>query len=208
LLFRVLLQSASTWQALGAPQLALAIVNGAETLLPGKDLRGRGWVLQLRASIQIDLAAFDDARANLDAAVQAFRKARRPYDRALALVAVARLGVARGDGKTAARDARKAAAYASVHKFTRVQHLAFIQEGRALLAAGEVDRALEVLARVLAQTVPGSDGVLRFQCHFYLSKAYAATGDAARSRLELEQARYFVRFVDPTGQEAAEVPRP
>ena len=203
-LFRLLVQSASTWQALGAPQLALALVNGAETLVEPNDLRGRGWVLQLRASIQIELSAFDDARANLAAAARAFQKARRPYDRALALVATARLGVSCGNGRTAVRDARKAAAYASLHKFARVHQLASIQEGSALLLVGDVERALAVLTRVLAAAVTSSDSVVRFYCHFYLSKVYAVSGDPSRSRLELEQAQYFVRFVDPGGQEASE----
>lgn len=90
ILLRVLVQAASTWHALGSPELALGILGGAEALLDPKDRRGRGWILHLRASIQIGAGAFDEAQSNLAKAARAFDNAKRPYDRALALVA--RLG--------------------------------------------------------------------------------------------------------------------
>jgi ATP/maltotriose-dependent transcriptional regulator MalT len=205
MLIRVLVQSASTWHALGAPELGLALIGGAEALIEPTDRRGRGWVLHLRASIQIDLGAFDEARANLLAAARAYQRADRPYDRALAMVALARCEVERGDADTAQREARRAARWASRGRFARVHALAAIQEARALLLAGESDRAIAVLNRVLARTVATPDNVVRFYVHFYLSKAYAGSGETARSHVELEQAKYFVRFVDQASKETSEV---
>jgi tetratricopeptide (TPR) repeat protein len=205
ILFRVFVQAASTWQALGSLELALALVGGAEALVDPKDLCGRGWVLHARASIQIDLGAFDKARANLGEAARVFQKARRPYDRALALVAIARAEVERGDGEAANRAARRAAEFASLKRFARVRVLAKVQEARALLVCKKADRALTVLTQILAETVATSDNVIRFYAHFYLSKAYADVGDSLRSDVELGQARYFVRFVEQASKEASEV---
>lgn len=67
------------------------------------------------------------------------------------------------------------------------------------------EKALTVLTRVLSGTVASSDNVVRFHAHFYLSKCYAGIGDLSRSQSELQQARYFVKFVDQVSTEAAEV---
>ena len=203
--FRVFVQAASTWQALGLPELALALLGAAEALIESNDRVGSGWLLHLRASIQIDLGAFDDARANLAAAARVYQQAKSPYDRALALVAVARLEVERGDAAAATRAAHGAATFATSNGFSRVHALAGIQEARALLLAGTPERALVILTRVLAETVASSDNVIRFYSHFYLSKAYSGTGDSLRSHVELQQAKYFVRFVDQASKEASEV---
>jgi transcriptional regulator with XRE-family HTH domain len=203
--FRVFVQAASTWQALGSPELAIALVGAAETLIEPGDRVGHGWLLHLRASIQIDLGAFDEARANLAAAARVYQQAKRPYDRALALVALARLEVERGDAAAAIRAAHGAATFAASKGFSRVHALAGIQEARALLLAGTPERALVILTRVLAETVASSDNVIRFYSHFYLSQAYSGTGDSLRSHVELQQAKYFVRFVDQASKEASEV---
>jgi transcriptional regulator with XRE-family HTH domain len=205
ILFGIFLQAASTWQALGSPVLALALVTAAEGLVEPKDARGRGWVLHLRASIQIGLGAFEEAQTNLIAAAEAFRKARRPYDRALALVALARLEVERKRAAAGVRAARRAAAFASTKRFGRVHALACIQEARAHLVAGKPRNALAVLNGVLSRTVASSDDVICFYAHFYLSKVYDRVGDSLRSRVALEQAKHFVKFVDQDSAEAAEV---
>ena len=205
MLFRILVQAASTWRALGSPEFALALVGGAEAQLQSNDLRGSGWVLQLRASIQIDLGAFEEAQANLAEATRVFQKARRPYDRALALVAISRLAVERGDAASASRAAQRAAGFALRKRFARVHALANIQGARALLLSGHSERALALLTRVLAATVAASDNLIRFYAHFYLSKAYAGAGDTPRALVEMEQARYFVRFVDQASKEVFEV---
>src|SRR5260221_5434935 len=128
MLLRVLVQAASTWQALGSAELALALVGGAEALIEPSDRRGRGWVLHMRASIQIDRGAFGDARANLVEAARLFEKAKKPYDRALVLVAIARLEGERGDAAAASRAAGRAARFASVKRIARIHALAAVQE--------------------------------------------------------------------------------
>ncbi len=205
MLLRVFVQAAATWHALGSTDVALAHLSGAERLVAPDDHRGRGWILHLRASIQIDLRAFDDAYANLVEAARDYEKAKRPYDRALALVAMARLEVERGDAAKASRAARRAAAFAALKRFDRVHALALIEEARAHLLDGKADRALTVLTRVLAETIAASDNIIRFYSHFHLSRAYAGLGDSLRSHVEFEQAKYFVRFVDQASKEASEV---
>jgi len=202
---RAFVQSASSWQALGAPELALALIGGAEALIEPGNRLGRGWVLHLRASIQIDLGQFDAARKHLVEAARAYQAAGKPYDRSLALVALARLEVEAGNAAAATRAARRAAQFAASEQFSRVGALAGIQEARAVLLAGTPDRALAILTRVLAETVASSDNVIQFYGHFYLSKAYASSGDPLRSHVELKQAHYFVRFVDQASKEASEV---
>ncbi len=205
MLLRAFVQAASSWQALGSPNVALALIFGAEQLVEPDDHRGRGWILHLRASVQIDLLAFEDANTNLVEAARLYEKAKKPYDRALALVAMARLEVERGNAAKAIRAARRASDCAARNRFERVQRLALVEEARAQLLDGKPDRALTVLTRVLAETVATSDNFLRFYTHFYLSKAYASLGDPLRSHAEFEQARYFVRFVDQASKETSEV---
>jgi tetratricopeptide (TPR) repeat protein len=205
MLVRAFVQAASTWQALGSSDVALAHVFGAEQLVEPDDHRGRGWILHLRASVQIERGAFDDAHANLIEAARHYEKAGKPYDRALALVAMARLEVERGHAAKAIQAARRASGFAARNHFERVQRLALVEEARAQLLDGKPDRALTVLTRVLAETIAASDNILRFFTHFYLSKTYASLGDSQRSRVEFEQARYFVRFVDQASKETSEV---
>jgi transcriptional regulator with XRE-family HTH domain len=204
-LLRAFVQAASTWHALGSAEVALAHIAGAEKLVEPGDHRSRGWILHLRASIQIDLRSFEDAHANLVEAARLYAKAERPYDRALALVAMARLEVERGDAAKAIQAARRAASFAVLKRFDRVHALAEIQEARAHLLAGKAELALTTLTRVLAETIAGSDNVIRFYAHFHLSKTYAKLGDSLRSHVEFEQAKYFVRFVDQASKETSEV---
>lgn len=203
--FRVFVQAASTWQALGSPELAFGLIGAAEMLIEPGDRPGRGWLSHLRASIEIDLGAFSEARKHLVEAARAFQVAKRPYDHALALVAMARLEVECGNPASAMRAARRAAGFASRGRFARVGALAAIQEARARLLSSDPDASLKVLTQVLADTVASSDNVIRFYAHYHLSKAYAAAGDSLRSHVELQQARYFVRFVDQASKEASEV---
>jgi len=205
MLIRILVQSASTWQALGSADLAFAQIAGAEALLAPGDHRGRGWVAHMRATLRIDTGAFDQARADLVAAARLYQRANRPYDRALALVVMARLEVEAGDAARARRAAVRAARFASRHDFERVHALASIQEARAFLLSSDPARAIAVLDRLLAATVTTPDNVIRFYVHFYLSKAYTAAGEPLRARAELTQARYFVRFVDQASRETSEV---
>ena len=205
ILFRIFVQTASTWHALGSPETALTFVGGAEGLVDWKDSRGRGWLSHLRASIQIDLGAFDDAHGRLVEAARLFQMAKRPYDRALALAAIARLEVERGDAAAAVRAARRAAHFAAGKRFGRVVALAGIQEARARLADGKPKAALTVLNGMLSKTVASSDNIICFYAHFYLSKAYEALDDPLRSHVEFEQAKHFVRFVDHESKETTEV---
>jgi transcriptional regulator with XRE-family HTH domain len=204
-LLRTFVFAASTWHALGSTDVALAHLFGAEQLVEPGDRQGRGWILHMRGSIQVDFGTFDEARANLVEAARLYEKARRPYDRALALVTLARLEVERGDATEAVRAARRAANFAALRSYERVRALAVIQEARAYLLDGKPDRALTVLTQVLAATIAASDNVIRFYSHFYLSKAYASLGDSLRSQVEFDQARYFVRFVENASKETSEV---
>jgi tetratricopeptide (TPR) repeat protein len=205
MLLRAFVQAAATWQALGSTDVALAHVFGAEQLVEPGDHRGRGWILHIRASIQLERGAFDEASANLVEAARHYEKAKRPYDRALALVTMARLEVERGNARKAIRAAGRAADWAARNRFERVQRSALIEEARAQLLDGKPNLALTVLTRVLAETIAASDNILRFFTHFYLSKTYAGLGDPLRSQVEFEQARYFVRFVDQASKETSEV---
>jgi tetratricopeptide (TPR) repeat protein len=204
-LLRAFVQAASTWNALGSAEVALAHIAGAEKLVESGDLRGRAWILHLRGSIQIDRRAFDDAYTNLVEAARLYEKAKKPYDRALALVAMARLEVERGDADGAIRAASRARDFAALKRYERVHALALIEYARAHLLDGTADRALTVLTGVLAETIAASDNFIRFYTHFYLSKTYAILGDSLRSQVEFEQARYFVRFVDEASKETSEV---
>ncbi len=205
ILFRVLIQSASSWQALGSPDFALALLSGAEGLLDAGDARGRGWIRHLRGSIQIDLGTFDEAKESLEAAARVFQRIKRPYDRALALVAIARVEVERANGVAATRLARRAKEFAAANKLSRVVGLASVQLARARILCSRAEEAIAVLTQLLADSIGASDNVIRFYTHFYLSKAYAIVGDPLRAHVEREQAGYFVRFVDQASKEASEV---
>ncbi len=203
--FRALVQLASVWQALGTGSVARGYLAAAETVIPPRDPHASGWLAQLRASIDIDRRAFDDASRQLDLALRAYRAARRPYDEALALVAAARLAVERGDVDAALRASRRAASFASAKRFARPRALAVIEEARAQLLAGRPARALPLLNGVLAGTLTRQDDAVRFHAHYYLSKAHALAGDAAAADAEIRQARAVARFVEQISRELTEI---
>jgi len=205
LLVGIMVQQASSWNALGAPDSALAYLGGAETHLRRDSHRERGWILHQRASIQIGLQEFASAASNLAKARRAFRTAGRPYDEGLTLCAIARLYVEQQDVTKALRAARRAREFASRHRFDRVRMLATIQLARAYLVGQVSEPALVILRAMLSESVAADDNVGRFHAHFYLWKAYAALGARSRAELELREAVFYLRSVDEASQEAIEL---
>ena len=205
LLVGIMVQQASSWKSLGAPEAALAYLARADQLLTPEAHKERGWILHQRASIQLDRREFRAAQTNLKKAIAAFRRAERPYDEAMCLTALARLFVAMDDPKRARLAARRAFEFATRRKFARVRMLAAILHARAHLIANDCEPALVILRVMLADAVTASDNVGRFYAHFYLWKAYTALGETSRAENERRDAGFHLQFIDEASQEANEL---
>ncbi len=205
LLVGILIQLALSWNSLGSPESAHAYLDRAERRLTASSHVERGWVLHLRACIEIATNDFGRAEANLQSAIKAFRAARRPYDEAMCLTTLARLYVEMSDAKSAAFAARRAIAIASKNGYARIRLLASVEQARAQLTAKTYEPALVILRSVLADAVTSSDNVARFYAHFYLWKAYLGVGAAVQAIHERDNAGYYLQFIDEASQEAKEL---
>ena len=201
----IYLQQASTWRALGNPDVAMAFLNQAQVHIGSRDTRYRGWVLHQRASIEIDQREFEPAKENLKKARAAYRAAGRPFEEALSLCAMARLEVERQDASQAIRWAQAANELAGARGFDRVRIIAGVQLARAQLLSKRAEDAVQTLRQVLAGSIAVSDDSSRFYAHYYLWKARLALRDTVSATMELREAGHYLRHVDDESREAIEV---
>jgi hypothetical protein len=73
------------------------------------------------------------------------------------------------------------------------------------VALGETAPGIDALNQGLTWSIAASDDLCRFYAHYYLWKTHDGAGDRERAAVELENARYYVRFVDEQTPEVAEV---
>jgi membrane associated rhomboid family serine protease/tetratricopeptide (TPR) repeat protein len=208
LLVPVLLQLGVCWLRLGSPEAALAFLERAERHVRPKDLLHRAWILHQKAATLAATDELDEAEAELTKAIQAYRKAgdAQGENRALGV----RIKLLRKQGRHA--DALKSAGagrtHAEGHGFDRLTVLRRLDEGRAHVDLGEPATGIPLLREALASAISQKDQMAEFRAHHALWKAYQAAGDGERADLELKAALYFVRFVDESTEEVAEIRRP
>ena len=202
LLVRILIQQSVVWRALGSPVAALAFVDSAATLARRDAPRHQGWVEHQRAQLLIDRRDFTAAARCLALAVKLHRRAKSPHDEAKALLSMTRLELERGKTDAALVAARRAERFAEKHKFNRIRLSARVDQARALAALDSIDAGKTILRSVLADSMVADDNRVCFYAHFYLWEAERKTGNAARAAMELQEAGYYLKYVDQNSPES------
>lgn len=200
----VFVQAAVTWNGLGSPEVALAFLHRAEAHVEPGNQRQLAWVLHEKAVALEQLQSFDLAHESLDRAISSYEAAGDDYGASTALGVRARLYRSAGDLGRALEAARAGREHAALHGFDRIRILRSLLEGFVMTETGDMS-GLPVLNEGLAAAVSTSDHAAQFYAHYYLWKVHDGLGDSDRSDLELEAARYFVRFVDESSEEVTEI---
>lgn len=205
LMVPVLLQAAICWHWLGSGEVALGFLSRAEVHADPSDHRHAAWIAHERASTLASMGQLDEADRALAQAVAEYRADKNPFGESQALGVRVRLCFERGDTEGARRVAREARLHAEEHGFERLVALRSLDEGRAIFDLGNHTAGLGMLHDGLARAVANQDQVAQFYAHYFLWKAHARQGEIARAEMELEVARYFVRFLDAAVPEAVEI---
>lgn len=205
LLVPVLLQLGVCWLRLGSQEAALAFLERAERHVRPKDLQHRAWILHQKAAT---LAATDElgmAEEELTKAIQTYRKAGDAQGENRALGVRIKLLRKQARHTEALKAATAARTHAQTHGFDRLMVLRQLDEGRAHVDLGQPTTGIPMLREALAAAISQKDQMAEFRAHHALWKAYQAAGDTERADLELKAALYFVRFVDESTEEVAEI---
>lgn len=202
-----LVQAAVCWHRLGSSEMALGILARAEIRLAPSDHKGRAWVCHERASTFASMGELVRAERAIEEAFEAYAAAGDHYGECQALGVLARVKGDQGNLPGALAAAREARERAESHGFKRLRILRRLDEGNTLFALGEREEGLAALHEALAEAITTQDKLARFYAHYYLWKAYASADDSERAGVELESAKYHVRFVDAALPEADEVRR-
>jgi tetratricopeptide (TPR) repeat protein len=205
LLVRVLVLEATLWTVLGSSDMALAVILRAESLAGQEDPRQRAWIRHQEAKLRVqfgELAAAEDAIAE---ARKLYRKTKDVNGEAKILLIELQAAEARGDLTGALRIARKVVDLSKRGGHELPLASGRLELGRLLVQTGSPEEGLEILGQALEQGVALENKYLEFHAHYYLWKAYAATGQTDRSRFELHSASYFLGFIDENSPEAKEI---
>jgi transcriptional regulator with XRE-family HTH domain len=202
LLVPILIQQSVVWRSLGSPVAALAFVESAGTHAGRGAPKHQGWVQHQRAQLLIEQREFSAAARCLALAVQLHRRARSPHDEAKALLSMTRLEFERGKAGAALVSARRAERFAARHTFNRIRLSARVDQARALAALGSIDAGKTILRTVLADSMVADDNRLCFYAHFYLWEAERNAGNPDRSAMELQEAGYYLKYVDQNSPES------
>jgi len=204
-LVNVLIQAAVCWHWLGSCDAALGFLWRAEQHVAQGDHQKMAWVLHERASTLATLGQFVEAEEALDVAIQRYRDAGDAYGECKALGVRVRVRYDQGDLEGALAAGKEGRERAEKSGFERLTTMRSLDEGRCLVGLDRSKEGLGALRRCLSSAIATEDSTIQFYAHFYLWKAYVADSDTPRAELELNNARYFVRFVDETTQEAMEI---
>jgi tetratricopeptide (TPR) repeat protein len=200
----VLVQSAINWQNLGSRDMAAAVLQHARGLLrPGQHHEA--------ALVEHEAARQWIRTGEPRQALAALRKALRSYTAAgdfsgrctalaVRIDALLRLQKPR-EAVAVAREGRREAKRRGYAMIGAARH---IDEGRAQLASGAPE-AVTTLQAALAEAIALDNASIRFTAHYWLWKAYEATDQPERARVEREAACSSVRVVQDSSDEVQEV---
>lgn len=205
LLVSAFVQAGRCWNHLGAPEVGLAFLERAEKLCGSDASNERGFVLHQKASTLATMGDYAAASDALSRAIAAYRKAGDAYGESRCFGVKFRILDLEGNHRAALRAAREGIAHAQRNDFTRIRTLRKIDEGRVWLALGDGERSIETLRAALAEAVTDGDRHAEFHVHHGLWKVYSALGQRDQAAFELGAARHYLRFIDETSDEVAEI---
>jgi tetratricopeptide (TPR) repeat protein len=205
ILLNVLVLASSVWRGMGSLVAARAFLAQAETEVDPHKPEQVAWVSQQKAKLLTLAGETDQAQQAVDRAIEAYRAAKDPFGETKALLTrVDALAAARRYSDAIAA-AQEVLARSKRLRQAQLEMSARIEIGRNLVASGQAEEGLDALSEALAKAMLLKERNGQFLAHYFLWKAYLAVGDSDRAALELESARYFVRFVDEASAEADEI---
>jgi tetratricopeptide (TPR) repeat protein len=205
ILVNVLVLGASVWCGLGSVEVALALQARAELHVDPENHRQVAWVFHQKGRLLTAAGELKDAGEALTRAGEEYRAAADPHGESKALLARIDVLVAARRFSEALASAREVLTRAADFGHALLELTARIDIGKILVASGQVEEGLESLSEALAKAMMLKERHGQFLAHYWLWKACKVAGDTDRAGLELESARYFVRFVDGASAEADEV---
>lgn len=200
--------AASIWRRLGSVDMALALVRQAESWLEERGETGTqqaAWVFHQKAKALVAAGRFEDAHRALERAIERFSSLRDTLGEGRALLTRIAIREAEGDLATASSAAAEAIAFGGTHGLPQIEALGEIELGRLEIRAGRAGDGATVLERALGKALAVGDRHVEFLAHFHLSKAFTEVFDLDRARVELEAAKYFVRFTGESSPETDKV---
>ena len=206
LVTRVLLQAATVWSRSGAPDAAMGFLREAEARADRSDAATMAWLHHAHARALVDRGRLTAAESRLDKAVAGYRLAKDTYGEARARLLRVRLAEVRRDTPLGLRLAQEARDFARRHGHRALAGMALVRRGHLYVHAGQNAPAVRALRTALAEFARLGDPHGRFLAHYWLSVAYARSGDADRARFEEQSARHFSGFMDKrSGPEVRDV---
>jgi len=204
-LVRILIQQSVAWRGLGSSVAARAFIDRAAALVRPDLPQYRGWIEHQLGLLRLADREFKKAEASFRRAIGFQRKARAPHHELLAHLSIVELRFEEGRPKDAIAEAKRVESLAKKHGFNRVRLSALLHQARAHQRLGAMEQSREILRSVLADSMVANDNRTSFYAHYYLWKAEQALGNAARASVELNEAAYYLSYVDQTEPEAADV---
>ena len=194
LLLRSFIQLAVSWQRLGVPELALAMLDRAETLARDTGPSEAGMVEHERGQIEFARESYAAAREHLREARKHYRTAKDPRGTFKVDFALTRIHLRLGEAKEGLQLAQQVARAAEPYPALRPSAVVLV--GHAQLASGAVEQAITTLRSGLSAAVEADDPTGRYLAHHYLALAYGEAGDHARAAMEQHAADQFKKSVD------------
>jgi len=196
LVTRVLLQSATVWSRSGAPDAAMGFLKEAEARADRSDAATMAWLHHAHARALVDRGRLTEAEGRLGEAIDAYRIAEDTYGEARARLLLVRIAEERQDTEWGLRVSKEARDFAARHGHRALAAMALVRRGHLFVHAGKNAPAVRALRTALAEFARLGDPHGRFLAHYWLSVAYAQSGDVERARFEAQSARHFSGFVD------------
>jgi tetratricopeptide (TPR) repeat protein len=196
LVTRVLLQAATVWSRSGANDAAMGFLREAEVRADRSDVATMAWLHHAQAKALVVRGRLRDAESRVRKAIAGYRRSKDTYGEGRARLLRVQIAEAREDTVAGLRLAREARTFSSRHGHRALAGMALVRAGRLYVHAGKNASAVQALRTALAELARIGDPHGRFLAHYWLSVAYAESGDHDRARFEARAATHFSAFVD------------
>lgn len=203
----VLLTASALWLSLGSAEAASAFLLQAETHVaktPPRD-PSRALLEHQRVALLQHAGRLDEALRATDRVVAAYRASGDVENAARAGLFRVALLRSRGECDAALKECRDLRKSALRDRQPQTAAYAAIREGQLLVEAGAFNEAEVSLRQGLGEAVALGNRIAEFLAHHQLWKVAEKLGDRERARLELQAARYYLRFLDQQLEEADEI---
>lgn len=202
---RLLVLASSLWARLGAPEVALALIERAKHLLVPEDELGAAHVAAQRAKLLVDSGDYDEALATIEAASEMFERGGDPYNKARGYMLAVRILGEKGEVELAIDRARTGVARANELGDRITEAVLRIELGKLLLRSGDPAAALGEIGRAQGMAIQSRDKNAEFYAHYALWKVHSAMGNEVQAHASRQLALECALNVDDVDAEVEEL---